>query len=186
MSSGQSDDEAAVASIDETRGTYRSAGVADDAATVRLVFGRRAFAKPHREPITPLNAPIGKSGLPTVVSPPCKPTAELRRGRPRLALLRYDDVSFLFCDGRAFAWMVIADDARTSQGLGVGDDLDDVEDLYPAFTCAEAPSGDFRRYPYCAGAIAAQGGLPRLHVWFGEDPVASITISTTAYDGYEG
>jgi hypothetical protein len=174
----------AVASIDEAAGTYHGVGIGDGAAAVRRVLGPRPFARPDKEPITPTEAELGASGVPAVMDHPCKPPAG-RGERPRLAVMRYEEVSFLFCDGRVFAWMVVAADARTSRGLSLGDDLEKARTLYPGLTCAEAPSGDFRRYPYCAGTIDSRGGRPRLHAWFGEDPVASITISTSAYDGYE-
>jgi hypothetical protein len=181
---GQSDRETA-ASIDETGGTYHGVGIGDGAAAVRHVFGRHPFARLDEEPITPTKAKRGASGFPVVIDPPCRPTGETRGGRPRLAVMRYEEVSFLFCDGRVFAWMVVAADARTSRGLSVGDDLEKARDLYSGLTCEEAPSGDFHKYPYCAGTIDSRRSPPRLHAWFGEDPVASITISTSSYDGYE-
>jgi hypothetical protein len=179
------DDGPPVASIDEARGTYRAVGVGDDAAAVRRIFGQRPFANLDREPAIPTNAQINETGGPAVINLRCKPTGRLREGRPRLAVLRYDEVAFFLCDDRVFAWIVIASDARTARGVSVGDDLEKVPTLYPALHCDEAPSGDLGSYPYCAGAIRSQRGAPRLHVWFGDDPIASITISTTRYGGYE-
>jgi hypothetical protein len=173
-----------VRSIDLVRGTYHGVGIGDDAAAVRRVFGRRAFARLDREPYVPTNAEFGEVGGPTVLNHPCKPPAAARR-RSRLAVLRYEDASFLFCDGRAFALMVIAKEASTWRGLRIGDELEKARDLYAGLTCGDAPSGDFGQYPYCAGEIDSLGKDPPLHVWFGEDPIASITISTTPYDGYE-
>lgn len=181
---GRDEDGEAVASIDDVRGTFHGVGVGDDAASVRRVFGQRPFAALD-EPLTPTSADFVDGGGPTIVSPPCKPTIRRPGGRSRQRWLRYDDASFLFCDGTVFALMVTAEDARTTHGLGVGDKLQKAQSLYAGLTCAEAPSGDIGHYPYCAGAIASQRSGARLHVWFGEDPVASITISTTRYDGYE-
>jgi hypothetical protein len=67
--------------------------------------------------------------------------------------LRYDEVSFVFCDGTVFALMVTAEDARSAPGLKVGDNLEGARTRYPGLTCAEAPSGDIGRYPYY-GTIA--------------------------------
>ena len=178
------EDEEAVASIDESRGRYRGVGIGDDAGAVRRVFGQRPFAAMD-EPLTPTNADFVDVGGPTVVSPPCKPTTPRLGGRSRHTLLRYDDASFLFCDGTVFALMVTASDARTTSGLGVGDEREKAQSLYADLTCGEAPSGDVGHYPYCAGVTASTRSGQRLHVWFGEDPVASITVSTTRYDGYE-
>jgi hypothetical protein len=183
--SSRQDDGELVTSIDEERGTYHGVGVGDEAAAVRRVFGEQSFARLDKEPWGPRNARLGESGGPAVLNPPCKPTHQLRGGRPRLAILRYAEVSFLFCDGSVFALMVMAETARTSRGLGVGDDLDEARTVYPSLKCAEAPSGDIGHYPYCAGAISSRQTRPGLHVWFGENPIASITISTTRYDGYE-
>jgi hypothetical protein len=174
----------AVASIDELRATYHGVGIGDDARAVRRVFGQRPFAGMD-EPLTPTKADFVDVGGPTVVSPPCKPTTRRAGGRSRLTLLRYDDASFLFCDGTVFALMVTASDARTTSGLGVGDELEKARRLYADLKCGEAPSGDIGHYPYCAGVIASTRSGPRLHVWFGEDPLASITVSTTRYDGYD-
>jgi hypothetical protein len=181
----QNEDSEVVPSIDEALGTYHGVGIGDDAAAVRRVFGQRRLATLDKEPYTPTNARIRETGGPAFLNPPCKPTTQLRGGRPRLALLRYEAVSFLLCDGTVFALMVIAGDARTSRGLSVGDELDRARHLYTGLTCAEAPSGDIGHYPYCAGAISSRRSGPRLHAWFGEDPIASLTISTTRFDGYE-
>jgi hypothetical protein len=178
------EDEDAVASIDESRATYHGVGIGGDAEAVRRVFGQRRFAGMD-EPLAPTNADFVDVGGPTVVSPPCKPTSRRAGGRSRLTLLRYDDASFLLCDGTVFALMVTASDARMTSGLGVGDELEKAQRLYADLTCGKAPSGDIGHYPYCAGVIASTRSGPRLHVWFGEDPVASITVSTTRYDGSE-
>jgi hypothetical protein len=176
------DDEraAGVATIDEARGTYRGVGVGDDAATVRRVFGARSFARLNEEPISPTKADFAEIGGPGI-DLPCQ-VGEVR-GVVHFAVLRYEEVSFLLCDDRVFAWIAITADARTSRGLSLGDDLDKAEELYPGVTCGDAPSGDFGSYPYCAGPITSSQAGPRVHAWFGEDPIATITISTSGFDG---
>ena len=174
------EDEEPLATINEGSGTYRGIGVGDDVAAVRRVFGSRPFAKVAKEPIAPTKTAFAEAGGPAI-DPPC-PIGEVR-GVQRFAMLRYEQVSFLLCDGRVFAWMVVAGDARTSRGVGVGDDLERAEAACARVTCGDAPSGDFGSYPYCAGVIASQPGRRRLYTWFGEDPIASITISTSAFDG---
>jgi hypothetical protein len=101
-------------------------------------------------------------------------------GASRLALLRYPDVSFLFCDGRVFALMVVDRRARTHAGLRIGDELEDARLLYPGLACGRASSGDSGRHPFCVGRLR-----PRRSFWLGGNPIASITFSTTRF-GVEG
>ena len=165
--------------IDERRGTYRGVGIGDRAAVVRRVFGPREFAGTN-ERISPTESDFVDDGGPTVVSVPCKPTTPVRGGPSRHRWLRYAEVTFLFCDGRVFAFMVTDEAARTTAGIAIGDSLDEARDHYRRLRCGDAPAGDYRRYPYCAGSVHAGR-----HVWLGEDPSRSITVSTTAFDGYE-
>ncbi len=161
--------------IDENRGTYRGVGIGASPEDVREALGNIPFAEPN-EPLSPEAAEsFHEIGGPTVLAPPCRPT---RRpgGRSRLQLLRYPDVSFAFCDRRVFALVVIDRRARTRAGLRIGDGLEDARVLYPALRCGEAPSGDIRRYPFCVGRLR-----PRRSLWFGQDPIASITVSTTPF-----
>jgi len=82
----------------------------------------------------------------------------------------------MFCDGRVFAFMVIERGARTQAGLAIGDELEAAQSLYPRLTCGRATSGDIGHYPYCIGAMR-----PRRSFWLGQDPIASITFSTTRF-----
>jgi hypothetical protein len=159
--------------INETRGTYRGVGIGDSEAEVRRVLGQAEPADTSRESMMPLNADFRADGGPMVIDFPDKPAAG------RHALLRYDDVSFLFFDGEVFAVVVTDDGAATERGLAIGDDLDSVEQRYQRMTCgdAEPESGPF---PYCAGALGRQR-----HIWFGQDPIGSITMATTPFDTYE-
>jgi hypothetical protein len=159
--------------IDELRGTYRGVGIGASAAEIRRVFGARAFADLYREPIGPLDAEFRDDGLPMVISFPDRLSAG------RTAVLRYSDASFLFFDGKVFAVVVTDDEAATGRGLAIGHDLGSVEQRYEKMTCREAEP-ESGPYPYCAGVLG-----PQRHVWFGQDPIASVTIATTPFDGYE-
>jgi hypothetical protein len=165
--------------IDENRGTYRGVGIGDTPREVRRVFGPRPFADLDREPVFPTRARSWANVAgPSTITPPCRPTVpNPRTGQSRAQILRYPEASFFFCDGRAYAVLAIDTTARTTTGLRIGDPLADVDMLYPDITCGEATSGDAgRRYPYCVGALQ-----PRRRLWFGGDPIHSITISTTRF-----
>ena len=168
------DSRGGVVSIDEFEGTYRGVGIGASAEEVRRTFGARAFARLNHEPWTPRRADF--TGGPHVLAPPCRPTGSLPGGRSRLQVLRYDEVSFLFCDGRVFAFMVIEQGARTQAGLAIGDELEAAERLYPGLACGQAPSGDTGSYPYCVGRMR-----PRRSFWLGPDPIGSITFSTIRF-----
>lgn len=159
--------------IDEVRGTYRGAGIGDSADEVRRVLGTTEFADASRESMMPLDSDFRDDGGPMVVEFPDKPSAG------RHDLLRYPDVSFLFFEGKVFAIVVTDDGAATRRGLAIGHDLGSVEKLYQEMSCGEAEP-ESGPYPYCAGELR-----PQRHVWFGQDPIASITIASTSFDGYE-
>jgi hypothetical protein len=158
--------------IDEIGGTYRGVGIGDSPADVRRVFGARDYADTS-EGLMPVGAHFAKDGGPMVIELP------ERMGADRQALLRYEDVSFLFFDGKVFAVVVTADGAATARGVAIGHDIGSVKDRYETLTCgdAEPESGP---YPYCAGELA-----PLRHIWFGQDPIGSITMATTPFDSYE-
>lgn len=156
--------------LDEQRGTYRGVGIGATPREVRRVFGARPLANFYREPITPLKREYRDIGAPTYLDLPCKP------GALRAALLRYEYVSFLFCDGRVYALLVADDPAETTRGVGIGDELDDVRKSYPRLRCDRAPIGEAGpTYPYCIGRVAGR----RWTIRFGRDPLASIALSTS-------
>jgi hypothetical protein len=158
--------------IDEVRGTYRGVGIGDSPADVRRVFGPSGSSD-LSEGLMPVGAHFAEDGGPMVVELPERLAAD------RQALLRYEDVSFLFFDGKVFAVVITEDGAATRRGVAIGHDINSVEDRYQTLTCgdAEPESGP---YPYCAGALK-----PDRHVWFGQNPIGSITMATTPFDGYE-
>jgi hypothetical protein len=161
--------------IDELRGTYRGVGIGDSAAEVRRVFGPREDAGDG--PFTPLGAgSFAEVGGAMFIASPGIPHT------PRDSeLLRYRDVSFLLLDDRVFALMITADGAATQEGLAIGYDLDGAGERYDALNCEDAEIGDFgETFPFCAGRVA-----PQRHIWFGQDPIRSITITRTGFGTYE-
>ena len=175
-----SDSRRGVVLIDESRATYRGVGIGASPDVVRRVMGNKAFAR-RDEPWAPVGSgSFADVGGPTVLAPPCRPTALAAAGTSRFQILHYREASFVFCDGRVFALMVTDPRARTQAGLRIGDRLEDARSLYPGLRCGEAPSGDVGRYPYCVGRLQ-----PRRSLWFGQNPIASITVSSTRF-GVEG
>jgi hypothetical protein len=77
-----------------------------------------------------------------------------------------------------FSMATLADGARTRAGVGVGDDLDDVRQAYERVNCGEAIAGeplfgdDYPTYPWCRALVGS------VRVFFGEDPIASVTITS--------
>ena len=94
-------------------------------------------------------------------------------------VLRYDDFAFLLSGERVFSFMVTREGAKTSRGVAIGDDLDEVRRTYDAVRCGEAPAGETlfggtSTYPWCRARVG------RNAVFFGDDPVASITVTRVA------
>jgi hypothetical protein len=161
--------------IDENRGTYGGVGIGASPAGVRLVLGARRFAGPD-EPLTPRNARSTSAiGGPKFFRPPCRPTAAGRGGSSRVRLLRYAQASFLFCENRVVALVVSDRRARTQAGLGIGDRLEQARRLYRGLRCHRAPAAE-GGYPFCVGRLQPQRSL-----WFGDDPIGSITISAARF-----
>jgi hypothetical protein len=171
-----SDTRGGAALIDENRGTYRGVGIGASATAVRRVLGPRRFAR-QDEPPTPRNATsISAIGGPSALMRPCHPTAAGKGAASRARVLRYPEVSFLFCDNRVLALVVSDPQARTQAGLAIGDQLAQAQRLYPGLRCGRASSGDAGGYPFCVGRLRPQRSL-----WFGHDPIGSITISATRF-----
>ena len=158
-------------SIDEVRGTYEHVGIGATVDEVRRVFGEQRFSGDN-EGIAPRGADFveigGATSIPSVCGPP--------------SVLRYERVSFLFCNARVYTVIVAVEGAATRRGVAVGDPLDAARNRYRGLHCGDAPAGDalvgeHPTYPYCTGKIGGR------HVWFGRDPIASITISTEPLRG---
>ena len=155
--------------LDERRGTYRGVGIGATPREVRRVFGPHRFARIYRDPITPLKRDYRDIGGPTWMEIPCKPAST------RAALLRYVHVSFLFCDGRVYAFIVADDRAETTRGVAIGDGIDEVRRAYRRLRCDRARAGEVGpTYPYCTGRVRGRAWSIR----FGRDPVRSIALST--------
>jgi hypothetical protein len=90
------------------------------------------------------------------------------------ASLRYRDATVLLSDDRVYGIVTTDDEAETSEGVGVGDNLEVAEDAYPSLDCGVARASAYRTFPYCGGRLG-QGRW----MWFGQDPIRSIVLTET-------
>jgi hypothetical protein len=88
--------------------------------------------------------------------------------------LRYPDSSVLVSDDRVYGLVITDPEAETSEGVGVGDNLALAEDRYSDVECGTARPGKYRTFPYCGGRLGAGRWI-----WFGQDPIRSIVLTTT-------
>jgi hypothetical protein len=68
---------------------------------------------------------------------------------------------------------VIDEIGGTYRGVGIGDSPADVRRVFGARDYADTSEG------------LMPVGAPLRHIWFGQDPIGSITMATTPFDGYE-
>jgi hypothetical protein len=148
--------------LDVNAGTYGGVGLGSTVADVRARFGAGESAP--NGPAAPLGDEFSEVGGALSIPLPHGGRVASRD------ILRYDDVAFLLADGRVFALVVTA-------GGEIGRSLRDVA-RGDALRCAETSGGgEYREYPYCVGRIADH------FIWYGEDPVRSITLSETSLLG---
>jgi hypothetical protein len=153
--------------IDLTRGTYRGIGIGSSAAEVQTRLGRGESAP--NGPASPLGDDFSEVGGALSIPLPHGGRVTTRD------ILRYDGVAFYVADDVVYGIIVTADRARTWRGLAIGDSLDEASRAYGLHCGEVSGGGEYREYPYCAGKLK-----PRRFVWFGEDPIRSITVSETS------
>jgi hypothetical protein len=89
-------------------------------------------------------------------------------------VFRYPDTTVLLTENGVYGFVITADDAETLAGVGIGDNLALAEDRYGDLECGIARAGDYRTFPYCGGMVGAGRWI-----WFGQDPIRSITVTRT-------
>jgi hypothetical protein len=167
-----SDGESAPASgprtVDAREGTYKGIGLGNRPARVMGVFGKPARFD-QSAGIAPTDTTLEKIGGPPVITPPRRDEASSATER----LMRYRGVSFLARNNRVYALLVSADGAQTTDGVGIGSPLSEVEARYPHAGCETAPDAHGQDdYDYCQVKL----GRHR-YVLFSKDPIRSIAIA---------
>ena len=120
-------------------------------------------------------AGVDYTGPPSIESPP---SDHGRRTPP--AFLHYRNFAYIVSPtAGVYAMATLARGARTLAGVGVGDELERVRDSYDEVECGEAIAGESflgppPTYPWCRATVGA------IDVFFGEDPVESITLTPAA------
>ncbi len=149
--------------IDERAGAYRGVRLGSPVRDVIRVFG-----EPNRDPGF---APAGKSpaeaGVPQSIRTP--------GGGPGV-LLKYEDVAFLATSGTGvYAMIVTEEGATTTRGVAIGDEMNAARRRYRPrcldVAGAESLLGGQELYPSCGANIGN-----RVRIWFGRDPIESITL----------
>ena len=153
------------------RGTIDGTGIGSTRTQAIRRFGR-IDKDAHSDPAVPIGTEHQDLGLPPSPDNPHRP--------PRYPdhLWRFRGI-VLTADRRAWLMTITADGARTSRGVGIGSSLDDVRKAYGALRCDRTDTGAYHEFPYCWGRTAHGR-----YMWFGKDPVRSITISVAGFDGY--
>jgi hypothetical protein len=151
------------AAIDERAGTYRGVGIGSTRKEARRVLGR--VESGPTDPLAPIGPDVPDVGQPLSPQEP--------RDSGEIAIWRFEDAVMAAGRGRAWLVTVATKDAVTREGVGVGSDLEDVRAAYPDADCDTANEGtEYRQFDYCTLRVA-----PDRYLWFGEDPVRSVTVS---------
>ena len=149
--------------VDERAGTYRGVGLLDTRREVERRLGRARVTQDG--PFEPLNMDFYDAMFPTSPGYPAH--------HKTYAIWRFTDAAIDAYDGKAFTFVVTAQDAVTKQRVGVGNTLEEVRAKYAGLQCGVANEGaEWPEIPYCTGRVA-----PGRHIWFGGDPVRSVGLS---------
>jgi hypothetical protein len=145
--------------VDELAGRYRAVAFGATRAEIVSALGSAPKWTTY-DPVGPLGAKWHEIGGPNVIESAGPADA-----------VRYRDASFLLGSRRLYTIVVVAADAQTRRGVGIGDDLELVRERYGRAVCGVfKPEGT--PWPYCAVRVAA-----KRYVWFGQEPIRSITVS---------
>lgn len=151
--------------IDERRGTLGPIGLGSSLREVEARFGAGERADAGTTERTPLQGSLEELGLPWTTDPP--------PGGGGSTLLRYPDAVFKVAAARVVLFSIARAGVTTRGGVGIGDPLGRVRERYEGARCGIRNAGsDAPEYPYCVVTVA-----PRRFVWFGRDPIRSITVA---------
>jgi hypothetical protein len=152
--------------VDERVGVLRGVRFGDTAAQVRRRLG---WPGDNEDGFFPADA--------SFTGPPSIPLPSSDRGtRVPPATLHYDDTAYVVSPtAGVFAMATLRPGARTNAGVAVGDELARVRDAYASVECGRADyGGEGRSYDWCRTRVG------RIRVFFGANPIESITLAVTA------
>ena len=159
--------------LDELRGTYRGVAIGDSTQEMRRRLGAPApLAKADECDLCPVGTDYYDIGPPTSIAPPSRKPGPEHEGEGDG---RYRDVAVLIDHRHVFGFVITAEGAQTRRGVGIGDDLHLASRRYRTVRCGTANEGsEYPNFPFCSGRVAR-----RRYIWFGQDPIRSITLTTT-------
>lgn len=160
--------------VDERSGVLGGVRFGDSVAEVRVRMGRPTD---NADGFFPEDTDF--TGPPSIPAPPSD-----QRPPTRPEPMHYEDTAFLVSPTvGVYAMATFADGARTRAGIGVGDELSGVDEAYPQVVCGSAVAGeplfggDPPTYPWC------RTGVGNVGVFFGGDPIESITLTRAGGGG---
>ena len=157
--------------IDEARGSYRGVALGDPPRAMHRIFGEKDPAG-ENEPVSPASLEVEH----WTYGPWHIPYGGFGAGK--VAHYRYANAVFAFDRGQLVWFETIERGAATSRGVAVGDPLERVESAYGDAICGTAAGGEYGEYPACVVKVRR-----KRYVWFGGDPVVSITVGAAPLVG---
>lgn len=154
--------------IDARAGTVNGVALGSDRGKIRQELGR-ARREGLMLPRLPSGIAVEDVGIPWTLDP----LPGVRRSR--VLTMIYNGISFLVApDSGAYAFSVWNPDARTTSAVRIGDQLESARRRHPGLRCGiRNRDSEYTPYPYCKGRVGDN------YVWFGQDPIRSITVSAT-------
>jgi hypothetical protein len=155
-----------LATLDLKRGSFGGVALGDTAQDMQRVFGRKSPAG-EGERITALSVGDDPDYSPPVL------TLEPQAGPAAESAYRYENVVFIVRQSTIGA-IIVNDHGARARGtdVGIGDKLARARAAYD-LECGTANEGtEYEPFPACVGRTA-----PHVYVWFGNDPIANITLA---------
>jgi hypothetical protein len=153
--------------VDERSGSVDGVTLGDSRRAIRRALGPGRDRQMLR--IIPEHVDFTSLGLPWTEDP--VPGVRMRD----VVTMRRDGLSLLVAPHHgAYAIFVWRRGAQTTRGIEVGDDLETVPREYEDFRCGvRNRTSEYPSYPYCTGRVGDT------YIWFGQDPIRSITVAST-------
>jgi hypothetical protein len=154
--------------VDELTGSYRGVAMGEMPDEIRHRLGPSA----GDSGFSPAGQLPAEAGVPQAI-----PT-----GGSRPDILKYEDVAFLVGARGVYAFIITDETAATTRGVRIGDAMDDARRAYE-LGCIDVAGGESvlgrqEFYPSCRATLDE-----RMRVWFGRDPIRSITVLSLRHLG---